>query len=335
MSRLWPALVLVLILGMSLFSQTSSASEKESEISFSTTPQVAINVTNSVNVNVSYWAVILSTPEGSVGSLFSDHNWTLTNNSSGFSYRSSFSLVPLGEIDLGGFYSKYVNSSGEFSKKSDNVSTIPVQAYVNISRYDGMVKNLSIHNSSVKPFNFNGVNNSTLKMSFSLAFNLPVGLSGGNSTLILVQSLKASENAQLLQYNRVNATDENATIFGGIAMAVPNQINDTKALYWWNDGFLYNGHNRESNVSTVSPEENHYVLFFFSFPSMAGQVIISQDPYLSVNGTNLIGSKIIVYGESVINYLLQHIEFTVGGFVIGSALMAGMYVRHRRRRIRI
>ena len=332
MSKLWPALVLVLILGMSLFSQTSSALEKESEISFSTTPQVAINVTNSVNVNVSYWAVILSTPEGPVGSLFNDHNWTLTSNSSGYSYRSSFYLVPLSEIDLGGFYSKYINSSG---KKSDNVSSIHVQAYVNISRYDGTVKNLSIQDASAEPFNFTGVNNSTLKMSFSLAFSPPGGPGGRNFTLILVQSLKASENAQSLQYNRVNATDENATIFGGIAMTVPNKINDTRALYWWNDGFLYNGHTGESNVSMVSPEENHYVLFFFSLPSMTGHVIISQDPYLSVNGTNLIGSKIIVYGESVINYLLQHIEFTVGGFVIGSALMAGMYVRHRRIRIRI
>lgn len=335
MSKLVVALVILMISSTLMFSQVSFGSESENEISLADFPQVTINVTNSVDVNLSYWAMVLSTPQGPVGSQFEKMNWTVSNVSDTYSYESSFTLIPVSGTDLGDFYGKYINTGGGADQSKSAVTAIPAHAYVNISHYLGPVSSLSIFNGTQSSNSvFTGINSSTLKASFSLVFSAPHNSTNNdNYSLFLIQAIKASENAQQLNYSSIEARSANGT-YGGLAMQAGNGNNTTKALYWWRNDFQYNNNIIASNVTNITREEGMYVIFNFTFHTSGGVSVVTQDPYISVNGISLVGSRITVYGEKIASFLLEHIEFTVGGFALGAVFLFGLYSRHKKPKIR-
>ncbi|MGC8505627.1 MAG: hypothetical protein ACP5NK_02835 [Thermoplasmata archaeon] len=334
MSKLLVALVILMISSTLMFSQVSFGSESENEISLADFPQITINVTNSVDVNLTYWAMVLSTPQGPVGSQFEKMNWTVSNVSDTYSYESSFSLTPVSGTDLGDFYGKYINAGSSADQSKGAVAAIPARAYVNISHYLGPVSSLSIFNATQSSnYKFSGINTSTLKASFSLVFTAPQNSTINNYSLFLIQAIKASENAQQLNYSSIEARGANET-YGGVAMQTGTGNNTTKALYWWGNDFQYNNSIIASNVTSITREEGRYVIFNFTFHTSGGVSVVTQDPYISVNGISLVGNRITVYGEKIASFLLEHVEFTVGGFALGVVFLFGLYARHKKPKIR-
>ncbi|MHB1709116.1 MAG: hypothetical protein ACYCT2_06560 [Thermoplasmataceae archaeon] len=333
MSKLFAAIGVALLISMLFLSQTAYASESEDNITLANSPQITINVSNNVDVNVSYWGIILSTNNTTIGATFEGQTWSFSNTTSGFGYESSFMLKPISGSDLGDFYKQFLNTSAKQDELKSNNFSLGIKAFVNVSKYQGPISSLQIQNtSSGTSSNLDRIDSSTLKTSFSVVFDAPYPI--GNYSMYLVQSLKGSEDSVGLSFENVSAYTDNAT-YSGVAMQNSSATDNTKALYWWNSNFSYNGKTGTTNSSIVHKEEGIYLVYEFKAAGKTGNNVLSQDPYISVSGFNLLGSKITHLVQGAVNYFLQHVEFSLGGFGAGAVIMMIFYVKHARGRIRI
>lgn len=333
MSKFAVAIAVSILLVLVVFSQIANASDSESDITLAKSPQITINVSNNISINVSYFGMILTTNNTVIGVNFEQQTWNFQNTSSGYSYESSFLMGSLKDTDLGDFFSKYIVSNEKQDQVSSSNYTVGVNAYVNFSKYTGTISSLLVKNSTLNTAcSINQIPSSTIKTSLSIDFTLPVALSEYN--IYLIQVLRGSEDSTGLVYENVSATSNNAT-YSGIAMQNLNANNSTKALYWWSNNFLHNGLAGTDKASIFQGEENEYLVYNFTAAGKQGKNVILQDPFLSVNGISIIGSKITHVIQGAVNYFLQHIIFTLSGFVIGAAVLLSFFVRHLKGRIKI
>ena len=333
MSKFVVAIGLALLISMLFLSQTAYASESEDNITLASSPQITINVSNNVDVNVSYWGIILSTNNTTIGTTFEEQPWSFSNTTSGDSYESSFRLKSISGSDLGDFYNKFLNPSKKQDALKSNDFSLEVKTFVNVSKYQGPISSLQIQNtSSGTSSNLDRIDASTIKTSFSVVFDTSYPI--GDYSMYLVQSLKASENSVGLSFENVSAYGDNST-YSGVAMQNSNVTNNTRALYWWNNNFSYNGNTGTSNSQIFHKEEGIYLVYEFKAAGKAGHNVLSQDPYISVSGSNLLGSKITHFVQGAVNYFLQHVEFLIGGFCAGAVVMMIFFVKHARGRIKI
>ncbi|MHB1493261.1 MAG: hypothetical protein ACYCR7_07010 [Thermoplasmataceae archaeon] len=314
-------------------SSVSSAGDSRNEVELSTFPQVSINVTNTTQVNASYSGIIISTAQGVVGAKFSDKNWVITNDSAGYHYESSFDLSSISGTDYADLYARAINSTSNNLNLPSDVPSLPVTLNINISKYDGSITSLKLLNKSTSSGGvFTGINDSTMKLSFALSFDVTSGMiSSEGISIFLIQSIAGSENSKQLNYTMVS-TRSGTSLYQGIAMAQNDLNNTTKALYWWNDSFLHNGISGSDNVTLIPREEGIYTLFEFKVPAnTTGQTTLSQDPYISVSGADVLGGKLVLISRPIVNYLLQNIEFLAGGVLGGSIILGIMYLSYRKR----
>ncbi|MHB8396649.1 MAG: hypothetical protein ACYDAZ_05650 [Thermoplasmataceae archaeon] len=342
MSKLLLAFMCMVLLVVPALMPASSAMGTDHEITLASSPQVTVNLTKVVNVNVSYAGVIVATPMGLLGVKFDRQNWSVTNISNGYSYSASFELNSFSVPDYSELYGLITNLTDNFSSGFSGMSilnqNIPAQAYINITRYSGNVSTLNIVNdSNSTSMTLTGINTSTLEMSFSMVFNSPHTFNNVPVPfdVVLIQAIRASENTNQFIYNKVKTYDHMRHEGEGLAMAPGTYIKGTKALYWWNNNFTYNGKNGSDNASMLLGEENMFLLFVFKIPSTPGQISITQDPYVSVLGADISSGQITVLGHGVINYVFQHAAFMAGGLMLGSLLLAGTYLSYRKNRIKI
>lgn len=319
-------------------STVSSADDSGGDHVFlSKAPQVSVNLTSSLTVNVSYSYLFVSDPQGVLGANLGLENWTLSNNSGSYRYVSSFSLNPINDSDLADKYRSIMNVSDETNLSSANQTPLPVRAIVDVSRYNGSLSSLNIFNrTTMENTTLSGINVSTLKLSFSLFFNISADMaSNGYITTVVVQSLGGTEGSLPLNYNQVGTSEDSSSAGDGLAMANGTHINTTQAVYWWNNSYVYNGNAAKDNASVVSSDSALMVAFVFKTPVAKGPFELVQDPYISVRGANLVGGKIVTYAQPVVNFLLQHMEFFAGGILVGGGVFLAMYGKYRRKKIRI
>lgn len=333
MSKFAAAIAVSILLVLVVFSQIANASDSESDITLANSPQIAISVSNNISINVSYFGMILKANNTVIGANFEQQKWNFENTSSGYSYESSFSLGYLKDTDLGDFFSKYIDSNEEQDQTYSSNYTIGVNAYVNFSKYTGSISSLIVKNSTLKTVcSINQIPASTIKTSLSIDFSLPVAMN--EYSIYLIQVLRGSEDSKGLLYENVSATSNNET-YDGIAMQNLNTNNSTKALYWWSNNFLYNGLTGVDKASIFQGEESEYLIYNFTASGKQGKNVILQDPFLSVNGISIIGSKVTHVIQGAINYFLQHIIFTLSGFAIGGAVLLTFYLRHLNGKIKV
>ena len=311
----------------------ANADGSENEIYLSQSPQVTINVSNMVSVNVSYADVFIATSSGVFGAQLGELQWNILNDSQGYSYVSNFSLSGINGTDLSDLYLTVMNLGDNANLGSGNLEPIAAQAYVNVSRYEGQISNLSLTSGlPQKGFDFSGINNSTVKLSLSITVNLTAG-NAGSDTLVIVQKAAGSEGSKQFYYNEVNAYSGNSMYGGGLAMGNNStDINSTRALYWWNYNYTHNGVAGTDTVSIIPREEGVLLAFVFSFQTHAGSLTVTQDPYVSVLGADLSKSRLLLYGTSVINYIAEHAVFLGIGMLAGTAAVGMMYRGYRKRK---
>ncbi len=340
-SKLLLAFLCMILLVVPALMPASSAMGSDHEITLASNPQVTVNLTKVVNVNVSYSGVIVATPLGLLGAKFDRQTWSVTNISNGYSYSASFELSSFSGTDYSELYGLIMNLTDNIGGNQGTQmlnENIPAHAYINITRYSGNVSTLNIINeSNSTSVALAGINTSTLEMSFSMVFNVPriFGKAPVPFDVVLIQAIRASENTNQFIYNKVKTYDHMRHEGEGLAMAPGTYIKGTKALYWWNNNFTYNGINGFDNASMLLGEENMFLLFVFKIPDVTGQLSITQDPYVSVPGADISSGQITVLGHGVINYVLQHAAFMAGGLILGSMLLAGTYLSYRKNRIKI
>ncbi len=311
----------------------ANADGSENEIYLAQSPQVTINVSNMVSVNVTYADVFIATSSGVFGAQLGELQWKILNGSQGYSYVSSFSLYGINGTDLSDLYLTVMNLSDNSNLGSGNLEPIAAQAYVNVSKYEGQISSLNLTNDlSQNGFDFAGINNSTVKLSLSITVNLAAANAGnGNETFVIVQKVAGAEDSKQFYYNEVNAYSGSSMYGGGLAMGNNStDINSTRALYWWNYNYTHNGVAGTDTVSIVPREEGVLLAFVFSFQAHAGSLTVTQDPYVSVLGADLSKSRLLLYGTGVINYIAEHAMFLGIGMLAGAAVVGMTYRSYRK-----
>lgn len=318
-------------------SPLSSAEDSSDHVFLSKSPQVSINLSSTLNVNVSYTSLFISTPEGVLGANLGAMNWTLSNNSGAYAYSSSFTLAPIADSDLADQYRSIMNLGDEANLGGQNLTPLPVNAVIEIAKYNGSISSLNlVSHSSSNNTTLTDINTSTLKLSFSLSFSVSSQMANnGSITLVLVQSVGGSEDSTPLGYDQVDAFEGSSAIGNGLAMMNTSNGNATNALYWWSNNFTYNSVIGKDNVSIVSSDSGLLIAFVFNTPVTQGPFELNQDPYISVKGVNFISSKILIYGQPVVNFLRQNMEFFAGGVTAGGIVFLAMYGKYRKNRVRI
>lgn len=332
------SLLLVGLLSIILVvSPLASAEDSSDHVFLAKSPQVSINLSSTLNVNVSYTSLFISTPDGVLGANLGSENWTLANNSGAYAYDSSFVLTPVADSDLADQYRNIMNIGDEVNLGGQNLTSLPVNAVIGIARYNGSISSLNLVSQSLSPnTTLTDINTSTLKLSFALSFNVSSQMArNGSITIVLVQSAGGSEDSTALNYDQVDAFEGSSNVGNGLAMSNGSKGNVTNAVYWWSNNFTYNGINGKDNVSIVSSDSGLLIAFVFNTPVKQGAFGLSQDPYISVKGANFIGSKVLIYSQPVVNFLFQHMEFFAGGIIAGGIVFLAMYGKYRKNRVRI
>jgi hypothetical protein len=313
----------------------ASADGSENEIYLSPSPQVTINVSNVVSVNVTYSDVFIATSSGVFGAQLGDLQWKILNGSQGYSYVSNFTLYGINGTDLSDLYLTVMNLGDNANLGGGKLEPISAQAYVNVSRYDGQISNLNLTSGlTQKSFDFSGINNSTVKLSLSITVDLTAG-NAGNETFVIVQRAAGAEDSKQFYYNEVNAYSGSSMYGGGLTMGNNStDINSTRALYWWNYNYTHNGVAGTDTISIIPREEGVLLAFVLNFQAHAGSLTVTQDPYVSVLGADLSNSRLLLYGTSVINYVADHAVFLGIGMLAGAAAVGMMYRGYRKKKPR-
>ncbi len=303
------------------------------QVTLGSSPNLTVNLSKVVNLNVSYRAVIIAGSFGVLGASFNNRNWSLTSVGGNYSYSAQVNLVPFDYSQSPGLDDLLQNLF--YGNIPPNmIFNFPTQVYVNMTRYSGSISSLEITNSTYSTTsNVSNVSGSTLEISFSLVFKLN-SLPISRVYVILVQSLKASIDNSQFNFNRI-AYDYNHRTGEGLSVAPGSEISGTKALYWWTPNVTYNG-NQIPSKSFLKPISPGYaaMLFLFALNPTIGHSEITQDPFVSIPGLQV--SKIpITLPPAAVNFLRQHAEFLTTGLILGTIVIAATYAVYRRHKIRI
>ncbi len=327
-----------IVIGASLFILLSAsvvrAGGGEDTITLSSAPAVVVSLSNNTTFNVTYSEVFVETSLGVVGASLADQAWNISNSSAGYIYRSGFELKPVAGSDSADIFSNIMNLSKGSFLGNDSTPSLQATAMVKISHYNGPVSVLAVRNATgLLNGSISNVNLSTLKLSFSISFNLSAYTVGnGSVNVVLTQSISGGDKTSSFEAEGVDAYENSSDLGSGVAL-LNSSVADLKAVYWWNNNYTYNGNNG-SDYSVLMPGDNStQVAFVFKTTAIHGQYTLSQDPYLSVNGANMAGINIQAYTQHAISFLLQHIEFFGAGIAGGSVALVALYGVYRKNKI--
>ncbi len=332
--------MILAILGVSLFmlfaAGIAHADDGGDKVTLSTSPTVTVSLSNNTSVNVTYSDIFVGMSTGVVGASFADQSWNITNTSSGYAYKASFDLTPIGGSDLSDQYRSIMNLSDNTTVGGDSTLSLPVTVIVKVSHYNGSVSELSVKNlTSMLNGTISNVSLSTLKLSFGISFDLTQQMIGnGSVNVVLVQTLKGGDQSSSFSSKEVDTYEKTSDLGQGIAL-LNNSITNLSAVYWWNNDFSYNGINGTDYTVLVPGDGSTSIAFVFKTQAASGQYSLSQDPYLSVNGANLINGKIQVVTQALASFFLQHVEFFGAGVAVGSVTLIVLYSIYKRDRIKI
>ncbi len=336
MNRYMVLLALGVSLSLIFASSMSYADGNEDRVTLSTAPNVTVSLANNTTVNVSYSELFVGTSQGVVGAALGAQNWNITKTSSGFLYRSAFDLQPVAGSDSADLYRSIMNLSDSSFVGNDSTTSLPVIVTITVSHYNGSISTLNVKNiTGLGNNSITNINISTLKLSFNISFNLTAQMVlNGSTNVVIVQSLHGSDSSSEFDAEQVDTYERSSELGNGIAL-MNNSISDLRAVYWWNNNFTYNGNNGKDYAVMVPGDSINQVAFVFNTPASQGIYNLTQDPYLSVNGANLVGRLVFINTQPVINFFLQHIEFYAAGIAVGSVAFMVLYSAYRKNRIRI
>ncbi len=327
-------LAVLLALPMCMPSAYAFDQENQQNINLGTNPQITVNVTKTVTANISYSGIILVSPVGVVGSRFENQAWRVTNISGGVSYESDLSLMPVNESLYPEVENLVENLTGDIKVTNDLRRPIPAEAYINITKYRGSVSNISLINRTLSQnATFSDITGSTLEMTFSLAFTVPMKL-GLSFYVILVQSINATEGKLAMLFNHISAYDEHHKIGNGFAIAPGTKISGSRAIYWWDNNFSYNGRNANSVAGFMPVEGGLDLLFVFKVPPTTGKLSLTQDPFISFPGINFGNNPVYYKVQHAVDFFLQHLRFMALGVIAGTIILGLSYYSYRSRRVK-
>lgn len=296
--------------------------EVHNELSFTSFPQVYVNISNNASFNVSYIGIILVSTSGVFYSYFPSQNWMVKRDSNiSVSYRSQVTFQHLDRehisllenrtnvTDLNNKADNHARGEGEVESIAANVTVSMMKVHVK-----------SPVNISSSSSNLTG---------FKLSFSLTSSQIKGAGQLFLIQSLGARIHNGFQAYHSIAALSNNLQKVNGSAIGLSSSNYD--AYYWWGPTYTINGHTE--NLSASSSQVGNSEVLVFKFQFMNGVTSLSQDPYFSIPQINLFSNPILQKDiQNAASFIVLHIELFSAGLITGSILVGISYASYRRKR---
>lgn len=297
--------------------------EVQNELSFTTFPQVYVNVSNNASFNVSYIGIILVTTSGAFYSYFPAQNWVVKRNSNiSVSYRSEVMFQHLDSEHISLLQNEFnVTSLGE---KTDNHA--PGGSEMESIAANVTVSMVKVHVNS--PVNSNA--SSTNLTGFKISFSLSSSQIKGPGQMLLIQSLGARIHNSYESYHKLlGGISRDLQKVNGSAIGLSSTNYD--AYYWWEPTYTVNGHTANLSASSSSIGNSEVLVFKFQFRN--GITSLSQDPYFSIPQIDLFSNPILQKDiQNAATFLVLHIELFSAGLITGSILVGISYASYRRKR---